>query len=269
MSPARHPYQDVMDNLVDHIGDASRLVGVIRERIDRQTESRQQQGGHGRGGPDVFHKTLNRAVSVAAVGAWEAFNEDLARIAAEHRFGTWGEYKDWYPIVGTHGQIQTPNSRNVRRLYWALFQFDPLDTWSVTVTVAPSETPLGGSSWRVAEASHSRRKAAEFLDGVVRIRHAFAHQDAAQARSQITPLPGVATVGANGKWNIGSHHADNAICCVLQLAILTTQSLSDHMQISETLNWRNQLTELKWSRYVSNSEAARVVKARWRGVHPF
>jgi hypothetical protein len=269
MSPARHPYQEVVNNLVDYIGDASRLVGVIRERIDRQTKNRQREGGHGRGGPDVFHKTLNRAVAVAAVGAWEAFNEDLVRTAAEHNFGKWAEYKDWYPITGANGQIQTPNSRNVRRLYWALFQFDPIDAWSVAVTVAPVETQLGGSSWRVGVTTHSKRKAAEFLDGVVRIRHAFAHQDAVQARSLVTPLPGVATVGAGGKWNIGSHHAENAICCVLQLAILTTQSLSDHMQIPESLNWSKQLTGFNWSRYVGNSDAANIVSTRWRGSHPF
>ncbi len=264
----RHPYQDAIDDLDRFIVDVCRLHYVIQERIDRNTSGRRQAGGHGRGAPDIFHKTLNRAVAVAAVGAWEAFNERLATIAATTKFGTWKEYLDWYPISGRAGQIQTPNSRNVRRLYWSLFQFDPLPHWEINVTASPWEKSGSGSKWRVDSVTYSGRDASEFLNGVAAIRHGFAHQDelgVSNSGNPTTPLPGLALPGVDGKWNVNSHHASNAISCILQLAILTTSELARFLAIPERLRWTEKLNRAEWRRYLINTPAMTLVKAEWVG----
>lgn len=268
----RHPYQNALDQLARYVVDACRLQFVIQERIGRNTQERRRSGGHGRGAPDIYHKTLNRAVAVAAVGAWEAFNEHLATAAALEKYGTWREYLDWYPISGKSGQIQTPSSRNVRRLYWSLFQFDPLPHWRVDVTASPWEISGTGSHWRVSSVTYSGREASTFLDGVVSIRHGFAHQDVLGVSGSGTttrPLPGLAVPGRDGKWNVNSHHAENAISCVLQLAIITATELGRFLSVPQKLRWTEAMNRAEWSQFLTSTPALALVKSDWLGAPNF
>ncbi|MFE0704334.1 hypothetical protein, partial [Streptomyces sp. NPDC058872] len=70
--------------MTDYLRDAQLIHRATQERLTQKTTERQAQGKRGSGQPGAEHSALNRAVVVAAVGALEAFTEDLAITAQEH-----------------------------------------------------------------------------------------------------------------------------------------------------------------------------------------
>ncbi|WP_159079560.1 hypothetical protein [Plantactinospora sp. BC1] len=128
------PLQGPLDRMIDYMSVAQRINEVIRERLQQTTASRRAKGRPGGGQPGKQHSSLNRAVVVAAVGALEAFNENLA-LTAQPLDPQATPPAAWYHIDGGNGMVQTPSPYNLRKLYWTFFRYDPTPDWDLAVQV--------------------------------------------------------------------------------------------------------------------------------------
>ena len=222
---------------------------------------------------------MYRAAIVAAVGAWEAFIEDLAAAGLAADPSRKPPVGGWLNISSS---VQTPNADNVRRLLWTLFDYDPETAW--TFTVVTSGVELGGTNgWRVARHTHTGADASKFLNLMLSVRHGFAHQDPAATatinakgnRTHIKALPGMAYELAGGGISIQKHHATNAISVILQLAILSAHQLANTLGLGVSFRWMKSMTEADWEWWldgpirgdakVLDSPALTLVKANWIG----
>lgn len=255
-----------------HLRDAQQLHGLTSRQLRELTAARRAAGGHGGGAPPLEHKTLNRATILAAVGAWEAFTEDLATCAADAATSAaMVSRKSWYPIKGARSLVQTPNPDNVRKLLWGLFGYDPLDDWEVIVVTNGKETGSGGT-WRGQKHTHRKVDAAKFLHATVNVRHAFAHQD---KNKPIVPVIGMAQARAAGGSNVGSHHAQNAVGGVLQLAVLTAHGLARQQGMSEKFRFMKAMLEhhavpepghASWLWWLDGTPAMTAIRTHWTAV---
>jgi hypothetical protein len=157
----------------------------------------------------------------------------------------------------------------VRKLFWILFRFDLQDHWNILVQ--GSDADLGGNgTWRVREVPHSGRLASLFLDAMVKVRHGFAQQDPNQPKA----VAGMAISGAGDRVAVQSHHAYNAISGTLQLSILSTQAVIDHLCIGGPApHWGTSLnnidrTNIGIEYWLSGSPAEEAIRNSWRGSYP-
>jgi hypothetical protein len=219
--------------MIDYLSDAQRIHEVIQERLQQTTSDRRAQGKTGGGQPGKQHSSLNRAVVVAAVGALEAFSEDLALTAQPLDPQATPLGNNWYKIDGKQGMVQTPSPWNLRKLFWTFFRYDPTPDWDWIVQVAPRRARI---RQRVAYRSQQYQgaDASEFLDAMVKVRHGFAHQDTAQ---KPPAYPGIVTLTPNNKISIHSHHATNALSVLVQFAVLTTQGLAKRLSVTGQFRW--------------------------------
>jgi hypothetical protein len=88
------------------------------------------------------------------------------------------------------------------------------------------------------ERSRRGADAARWLDSLVRLRHASAHQDPRHYRQP--PEVGVATPN-HGKWGVTEYTGQNAIAVVTQLALCTIQALSQHLGVPGQLGYLSPL----------------------------
>ncbi|MFE0778856.1 hypothetical protein [Streptomyces sp. NPDC058861] len=250
--------------MVDYLSDAQHIYQVIEERLQQTASARQVQGGTGAGQPGRPHASLNRAVVVAAVGALEAFSEDLALVAQPlDPMAT--PPSAWYQIDGKQGMVQTPSPYNLRKLFWTFFRYDPVPDWEWVVDVAPSE--LGGTStWRTGTTQHRTTDASAFLNAMVTVRHGFAHQDKAQKPSAYA---GIVTLTPKQKISIHSHHARNSLSVLLQYAILTTEGLAHKLAVPGQFRWSSKMTNAGWEPLLKGTPAADQVKNTWKDSPTF
>lgn len=271
---AVHPLQPALDQLPQHIGDAQQLHGLTQRQLAEMVTRRKAAGGPGGGAPPIEHKTLNRATILAAVGAWEAFVEDLAShgLAALPASAELSARKGWFPVKGRNSMVQTPSPGNVRKLLWGLFGYDPIDDWQIVVTTNGSELTPGGGTWRGQMHKHNEQDAAAFLGATVSVRHAFAHQD---SDKRITPVVGMAQERSGGGSNVGSHHAENAVSGVLQLAVLTTHGLARHLSLGERFRYKKAMGDkpsvpmpgrASWQWWLEGSPALDAIHKHWTSV---
>lgn len=267
-----HPLQPALDGLCVHLQDAQRMYGLICRQLDEMTTGRRAGGKGGQGAPPLEHKTLNRATILAAVGAWEAFTEDLATYAANAAPSTaMSSRKGWYPIKGQRSLVQTPSPDNVRKLLWGLFGYDPLDDWEVVVVTNGNETGQTGT-WRGSLHTHVKDDAAKFLQATVNVRHAFAHQD---REKKIDPVIGMAQARASGGSNVGSHHAENAVSAVLQLAVLTAHGLARQQGMGERFRFKKAMQDqntggvrarTSWLWWLEGTPARTLISTHWTAM---
>lgn len=258
---ALHPLQGPLDRMIDYLSDAQRIHDVIQERLRQTTADRRAQGKPGGGQPGKQHSSLNRAVVVAAVGALEAFNEDLA-LTAQPLDPQATPPAPWYQIDGKKGMVQTPSPYNLRKLYWTFFRYDPTSDWDWAVEVAPAE--LGkGSNWRVGATTYRGPDASSFLDAMVKVRHGFAHQDKAQ---KPPAYAGIVTLTPTGRISIHSHHATNALSVLLQFAVLTTTGLADRLSVAGQFRWSTQMAAANWEGLLRNTPAGTMVSKNWKNA---
>lgn len=274
LAMAVHPLQAALDQMPQHIGDAQQLHGLIQRQLADLAARRRATSGRGGGAPPVEHKTLNRAAILAAVGAWEAFVEDLATegLSALPASPELSARKGWFPVKGRTSMIQTPSPGNVRKLLWGLFGYDPISDWQIAVMTNGNEIAPGGGTWRGRMHTHSGQDASAFLDATVSVRHAFAHQD---SEKKIASVIGMAQERSGGGSNVGSHHAMNAVAAVLQLAVLTTHGLARHLSMGETFRYKAGMRDrpgvpapgrASWQWWLEDSPAMDAVDAHWTHV---
>lgn len=250
--------------MIDYLRDAQRIHDVIQERLQQTTAERRAQGRPGGGQPGRAHSPLNRAVVVAAVGALEAFNEDLA-LTAQPLDPQATPPAAWYHIDGRQGMVQTPSPYNLRKLYWTFFRYDPMSDWEWAVDVAPAE--LGtGSAWRIAAKTYQGLDASSFLDAMVKVRHGFAHQDKAQ---KPPAYAGIVTLTPTGRISIHSHHATNALSVLLQFAVLTTQGLANRLSVGGQFRWSARMAAANWEQLLRGTPAGTMVATNWKNAPSF
>jgi hypothetical protein len=247
--------------MIDYLSDAQQINEVIQERLRQITSDRRAKGKPGGGQPGKPHSSLNRAVVVAAVGALEAFNEDLA-LTAQPLDPQATPPSDWYQIDGKYGMVQTPSPYNLRKLYWTFFRYDPTSDWDWSVDVSPAE--LGtGSAWRVGGKRYQGVDAASFLHAMVKVRHGFAHQDKAE---KPPVYAGIVTLTPAGKISIHSHHATNALSVLLQFAVLTSYGLSNRLPITGRFRWSARMSSAGWQGLLTGTPAGSLVTKNWKNA---
>lgn len=261
-----HQFQKSLDNLPEYLTDASRLLGIVEERNAELSAQRRKAGNRtGAGQPPVAHKSLNRAVVVASVGALEAFCEDLA-IRARSLVPGALVGQPWIPIEGTRGIVQTPSSNNIAKLFWTYFHYDPRPDWEILVTCGWHELNGTGTNWRGTTTIYRGMAAAGALDAMVKVRHGFAHQDRANAPVK---TPGLVDLTPTGKLSLQSHHAANAIRLVVQTAIQIVHGLAGHAPtLGGKLRWRPGMTGAGWDLLLADTPVITDIRAHWER-HPF
>lgn len=257
-----HKLQSPIHNLVDYLSDAHHIHVIARDKTAQLTAARKAAGvKSGSGAPPVEHKSLHRATVVAAIGAWEAFCEDLA-ITAIPLWANAAVVKGWLPIAGSRGMVQTPNADNVAKMFCLYFQYDPRPDWSILVSADWKEATGSGTGWRGTTTSHVGADAAAALNAVVRVRHGFAHQD----KSSRPPMtPGLVGLTPAGKIALHSHHALNAISTILQIAIQTTHGLATSLGLHGAFRWTGPMAAAGWQSLLEGTPAGNAVARQWRG----
>lgn len=256
---ALNPLQSPIDGMTGYLRDAQMIHRVTQERLAQLTAARQAQGKGGNGQPGAEHSALNRSVVVAAVGALEAFNEDLAITAQKHHPQARPRLNNWYNIAGGGGMVQTPSPNNLRKLFWTFFRYDPPDDWDWRVQVASIETG-GTGTWRIATTQLAKMQASQLLDTMVKVRHGFAHQDKDQ---KLVHCPGIASQTSSGKIVIHSHHATNAISVLVQYAMLTTTGLAKSLGFKDQLRWVKPMADAGWEDLLVGTPAGSLVSRTW------
>ena len=255
-----HPLQESLDNLPEYLTDARRLYEIVEQQLVGLAEARRAAGYRTGGGqPPAVHKSLNRAVVVAAVGALEAFCEDLAIRALPLVQGA-AVSKPWFPIAGKNGMVQTPHSENIAKLFWSYFRYDPRPDWDVLVTTAWSEVGTG-TNWRGTTKRYQGLEAAKALDAMVRVRHGFAHQDRSNA-----PLStaGIVSLTPSGNLSLQSHQAFNSMSLVVQVAVQMTHGLTNHLvRPTGSIRWKKVMTQADWERLLCDTPVASDITASW------
>ncbi|MFJ5233058.1 hypothetical protein ACIQBJ_24570 [Kitasatospora sp. NPDC088391] len=259
---ALNPLQAPVDEMIAYLRDAQMINRVTQERLDQTTAARQALGKGGNGSPGVEHSALNRGSVVAAVGALEAFNEDLAITAQKRHPQATPPLNTWYNIAGKSGMVQTPSPYNLRKLFWTFFRYDPQDDWDWLVKVAPSETG-GTGTWRTSTTRLAKADASQFLDTMVKVRHGFAHQDKDQ---KLVRCPGIASQTPTGKIVIHSHHANNAVSVLVQYAVLTADGLARALGFAEPFRWIKPMSDAGWAALLAGTPAGTLVSTTWKGA---
>jgi hypothetical protein len=239
---ARFFFQDVFERFIVALGDALLLdveAGLVNER-------KSAQRGSAGGGLNVESRAMYRAIAVVSVAAWEDFNEQLVGAGYDYLRNTAtnpvpAELGQWFPP----SKLQAPSSANVRKLYWAYFGLDPMPSWWFSFGARAREIGIEADWWapfndlsHLEERTRRGADAARWLDSLVRLRHAAAHQDSRHYKQE--PEIGVATPNRGG-WGVTRYTAQNAIAVITQLALCTTQALSQHLDVPGQLRYLSPL----------------------------
>lgn len=263
---AIHAFQGSLDNLVSYLSDAQNILESIHLKNTDLAAQRVNQGSKtGAGAPPAHQRSLNRAVVVAAVGATEAFFEDLALSALKADPTLAPPSNNWYQIDGRYGMIQTPSPYNLAKMLWTLYRYDPQPDWNIVVTTSSKESNNGtGNTWRVGQTNYQAQQAVDFFTAMVKVRHGFAHQDTAQL-----PLhqAGIVNVTPKGKIAIQSHHAENSISSVLQIAIQSTIGLGKTLGMTGNFRWKKSMTKAGWGEILAGTPVAATISASNNWTH--
>jgi hypothetical protein len=239
---ARYVFQDAFERFIAALNDAL-LLDVEAGHVNYRKAAERGSAG---GGLNVESRAMYRAIAVIAVAAWEDFNEQLVSAGYEYLKKTEvkpvpEELSRWFPP----DRLQSPSSDNVRKLYWAYFGLDPMPSWWFTFAARAREIGIEADWWasfndpsNQDERTRRGADAARWLDSLVRLRHANAHQDSRHYRQ--SPAVGVATPN-RGKWGVTRYTGQNAIAVVTQLALCTVQALSEHLGVPGQLGYLSPL----------------------------
>lgn len=230
---SRYVFQDAFERFIAALDDA-RLLDLEAGRVNFRRYG---------GGLVKESRAMYRAIAVTSVAAWEDFNEQLLDTGYNHLRKTAAkpppdELKNWFPAQ----RLQAPNSNNVRKHYWAYFGLDPMPSWWFSFTATGPEIGIDEGGWfSFNDPSHREERtrrgadAAKWLDALVQLRHAAAHQDPKPYKQ--LPEVGVATRGRNRQWGVTRYNAQNAIAVVTQLALCTIQALAQHLDVPGQLRF--------------------------------
>jgi len=244
---ARYVFQDAFERFIVALDDALLLDTEAGNVNYRKSKERGSTGG---GGLNVESRAMYRAMAVISVAAWEDFNEQLVTAGYDYLKKTAekpvpAELGKWFPT----DKLQSPSSLHVRKLYWAYFGLDPMPSWWFSFAARAREIGIEADWWvsfddpsHLEERTRRGADAARWLDSLVRLRHATAHQDPKHYKQQ--PEIGVATSN-RGKWGVTRYTGQNAIAVVTQLALCTVQALAQHLDVPGQLSYLRPLRSWK------------------------
>jgi hypothetical protein len=236
---ARYVFQDVFERFIAALEDAL----LLDAEAGRVNYRKSKQRGSGGGGLNVESRAMYRAIAVMSVAAWEDFNEQLVCAGYDYLKKTAAR-----PVPAELGQwfqadklLQTPKSSNVRKVYWTYFGLDPMPSWWFSFAARAREIGVNADWWvafndpsHLEERTRRGLDAAKWLDSLVKLRHATAHQDRTLFRQ--APEIGVATQNRD-KWGVTRYTGQNAIAVITQLALCTVQALSQHLACPGQLSY--------------------------------
>jgi hypothetical protein len=241
---SRYVFQDAFERFIAALNDAL-LLDVEAGRVNHRKS--RQRGSTG-GGLNVESRAMYRAIAVVSVAAWEDLNEQLVRAGYDYLKKSAArsvpkELGGWFPPE----KLQSPSSFHVRKLYWAYFGLDPMPSWWFSFAARAREIGIEADWWasfndlsHLEERTRRGADAARWLDSLVQLRHATAHQD--PSRYEKMPEIGVATRN-RGQWGVTRYTGQNAIAVTTQLALCTIQALSQHLDVPGQLRYLSPLRE--------------------------
>lgn len=210
--------QDAVDNFRRAITHCDNLVAVHR--------------GYGTGsvGRRTEEVSLDRAVVVVAVAAWQAAVQDLTSatldIAAPPALPSLAratyEVSAGYVRKGIR-DFATPNSHNCRQLIQGA-GFDPWTTWTWS--------NAGGRGVGMVEVRP--HEAAERLDHWLRVRHAIAHGHAELPRVRVLQSVREAAPSWAGVPTLRLVDAEQCMSFVRRMVRLTANGLATHLGVAAT-----------------------------------
>jgi len=238
---ARFVFQDAVERFIVALEDAL-LLDIEAGRVNARKAS--QRGSSG-GGLNVESRAIYRAIAVMSVAAWEDFNEQLVLAGFNYlkksSSGVPANLDKWFPVK----DLQSPGPFHVRKLYWAYFNLDPMPSWWFSFAARARDIGVDADWWAPFNDSREIEKrtrrgedAAKWLDSLVKLRHATAHQD--RRHFQQEPELGVATRN-RGSWGATRYTAQNSIAVVTQLALCTVGALSRHLSCTGELRYSRAL----------------------------
>jgi hypothetical protein len=246
-------FQDAFERFIAALGDAL----LLDAEAGRVNHRKAKQRGSGGGGLNVETRAMYRAIAVISVAAWEDLNEQLVSAGYDYLRRTAArpvpdELGQWFPV----DKLQSPSSANVRKLYWQYFGLDPMPSWWFSFAARARDIGIDADWWvafndpsHLEERTRRGPDAAKWLDSLVKLRHATAHQDRRHFKQ--APEIGVATQN-RGKWGVTRYTGQNAIAVTTQLALCTVQALSQHLSCPGQLSYFSPLRSWRLARSALN-----------------
>lgn len=202
--------QDAVDNYVRARNHCTNLVEIHRDR---------RAGEQGRRYSEV---SINRAVIVLEVAAWQAAVQDLvSAILDTARPQSGSSSVNQYnvitgPIRKAVGDFATPNAEKTRALFVSA-GFDPWDSWTWS--------QMGGRGAGVVTVTP--HVAAKRINEWMRVRHAIAH--GAATLPPVSVLESVRLGGNTSNPSIRLVDAEQCISFFSRLVRLTSNALATHL----------------------------------------
>jgi|SRR5947209_2235799 len=149
-----------------------------RDFVTAMGDSRHLTALHTRTGPGRRHHepSLNRAVAVMTIAAWQSYAQDTTRAIRDHLAVPQGHaQRSLFDLIraSTHtalGRFNTPSAHNTLNLF-RLVGFDPRGSWTFTISTRPY--------------AYSTQNIVDEVEQWLRVRHSIAHG---------APLPAVPVV---------------------------------------------------------------------------
>ena len=260
----RYEFQDAFERFVGALDDAFLLLTEAEQVNDQRSKER------GSGGRNPESQAMYRAIAVISVAAWEDFNEQLVSKGYDYFKETAvkpvpADLKEWFKV----GELQSPNSYHIRKLYWAYFGLDPMPLWWFSYGTRARDIGIPADWWysfnddsHLEERTLRGAEAAKWLNSLVRLRHATAHYDL--THYERTPEIGVATAN-RGRWGVTMYTAQNAIASVTQLALCTLEALAGHLNVPGQLRYSAPLRSSRWQWLLEGRDYTLIDLPQWSG----
>lgn len=206
------------------LADAAATFVRGMRRCDDLEQVHGQSGGQNRG-RRWREVSINPAIVVLAVAAWQAAVQDMTLVCVESARPEEGSCLSLTTynllagnIKGAIGRFSTPNAQNSRKILQSA-GFDPHPLWT----------------WRVGgRGSHARNPSdvEEELDEWLKIRHAVAHGQPRLPDSRV--LKSRPSAGSTAEPSLRLGDARRCVAFVRRLTKATGDGLADHLGVAKT-----------------------------------
>lgn len=209
-----------------NLSTAAEKFARATRHCDNLIEIHRNHGGPGQGRRDK-ETTLNRAVVVLTVAAWQAAVQDLAKAAVElvNPVETGIEFRQYALLKGRMDNdinaFATPNAEKTRELL-KVAGFDPRPHWEWTR--------------RGRNSSVDPYRAAQITNSWVGIRHAIAHGHATLPVKDVLQAVRMQEAHRDDP-SLRLYDAEQCLDFFRRLARVTAHGLAEHLHLPSTEDW--------------------------------